>query len=361
MAGPPGPTRLWHSRSMAVRRTQSMGATVVLAAGLFLSVVAAVTVAGFVRDPRSAWWIALLSLVPWGPILLLLWHAQRRAERLVARLRDGGTRSSATVDAISGTPWTVNERPTVRLDLTVTPPDGGPPYQTWTVTAPLPQSAALLRPGVTHPVLIDPTQPERVLVDWEGRPGTLPDLAVRLAVIGPSWPRLQSRSSNWGWLLLALGLVLTAVKALAVVWSIVAQPVPPPLLLAGAVTAWFGPIVALVGILLLLTRRRSDRRRRRVDRQLRAGRPARATVTGVRVSRWRGTRDGVTVRRIRLSVRHPEESAADVEIFDAPPYHLEKLLVDGADLPVRLDSASGAEPLIDWPALEAETAEPAPR
>jgi hypothetical protein len=86
---------------------------------------------------------------------------------VLERLEAGqGVRGRATVDDMHETGWTVNERPQLHLQLTVTA-DGGQPYRVdVTETVPLWASGRLVK-GASLPVMIDPDVAEHLLVLWK--------------------------------------------------------------------------------------------------------------------------------------------------------------------------------------------------
>lgn len=86
---------------------------------------------------------------------------------VLERLEAGqGVRGRAIVDDMHETGWTINERPQLHLQLTVTADDGGPYQVDVTETVPLWASGRLVK-GASLPVMIDPDVPEHLLVLWK--------------------------------------------------------------------------------------------------------------------------------------------------------------------------------------------------
>ncbi len=83
----------------------------------------------------------------------------QKAQHLMANGRSG----SATVEAIRDTGMTVNDNPTVELDLLVTV-DGGEAYRVTHRQVISRVAIASFQPGATLPVRVDPQEPASLIV-----------------------------------------------------------------------------------------------------------------------------------------------------------------------------------------------------
>jgi hypothetical protein len=140
---------------------------VTLTAGLFVLI--ALVVAGAI--PPYA--LAFISLGIWGPLSLVGWAVISRRVRFTERMRTTGLAARGTVTGVWPTNTYINYRQVLRIGLSVALP-GQPAYPTTLRHAPPPWYAPLIRPGATLPVLVDPTNPAAVLVEWlalEDTPG----------------------------------------------------------------------------------------------------------------------------------------------------------------------------------------------
>jgi hypothetical protein len=131
--------------------------------GVLLTVGDVVLVAVLVGTTPPPW--GVLAGIPWGPIALVAWWLIWRHRRRVRFMEDYGIPARATIAAIRATGSTINGRPVLLLDVSVAVP-GRPAYQATVRNAPPIHLVGMLRPGVGLPVKVDPSRPERLLVDW---------------------------------------------------------------------------------------------------------------------------------------------------------------------------------------------------
>ena len=104
-------------------------------------------------DMMSLTWLLPVLIV--GGLLLSVFARSRKRSRLLTQ----GLPGRARIDAVRDTGTTVNNRPLVRFDVTITP-DGGMPYQASTtqLVSRLMAPASLV--GTTQEVWIDPVNPQ---------------------------------------------------------------------------------------------------------------------------------------------------------------------------------------------------------
>jgi hypothetical protein len=136
-----------------------LGVGVLLTLGMFVLVM--LVVAGVV----GAWTLAFLSLGVWGPLCFAGWAVIERRLRLTRRLRATGLLARGTVTEVRPTNSYLNNRLVLRIGLSVALP-GQPAYPTTIRHAPPSAVAFMVRPGATLPVLVDPTNPMVVLLEW---------------------------------------------------------------------------------------------------------------------------------------------------------------------------------------------------
>ena len=139
---------------------------VLLVVAVLLTVADITFVAVLATTSQPEWVWSLLSVSPWGPILLVLWALVARHRRNVRSLRENGIRGRATVVAIGSTASQIGGRPVLRLTLSVPRPDA-PAADRVIRTAPPYHLAGMLRPGTSLPVALHPERPDRLTVLWD--------------------------------------------------------------------------------------------------------------------------------------------------------------------------------------------------
>jgi hypothetical protein len=132
---------------------------VTLTGGLFVLIV--LVLAGVV----GAWALAFVSIGIWGPMSLVAWVLVTQRIRFTRRLRETGLMARGTVTDVRPTSSYISHRQVLRIGLSVALP-GQPAYPTSLRHAPPREFAGLVRPGAALPVLVDPTNPVVVLVEW---------------------------------------------------------------------------------------------------------------------------------------------------------------------------------------------------
>jgi hypothetical protein len=138
---------------------------VLLACGVLLTLGTFVLVTLVVAGVAGGWTLAFLSVGIWGPISLAAWAVIVQRVRLTRRLRATGLPARGTVTDVKTTSTSINNKPVLRIGLSVALP-GQPAYPTTVRHAPPPRLAILVRPGARLPVLVDPTNPAVVLLEW---------------------------------------------------------------------------------------------------------------------------------------------------------------------------------------------------
>lgn len=90
-------------------------------------------------------------------LMMILWLIVRRQGRLVR----GGVPAMATILSVRDSGTMVNNQPRLVLEVEITPQNGQPPYRFETKKVVGHSSLAMMRPGVSLPVSVDPRRPER--------------------------------------------------------------------------------------------------------------------------------------------------------------------------------------------------------
>jgi hypothetical protein len=111
--------------------------------------------------------IAGWSLLPMGLIFLVIGIAFSRISSNRARLLATGIPGQATILSVDDTGVTINDQPMVRFQLRVAAL-GRPPYDVDHRQIVPRLSVGMVMPGSTLPVRIDPTDPEKLTLDWNG-------------------------------------------------------------------------------------------------------------------------------------------------------------------------------------------------
>jgi hypothetical protein len=107
-----------------------------------------------------------LALSPWGPICLIIGALIARHAAKVNRLVRTGIPAEATVTSIDSTGSVVNGRPVLRIGMSV-PVPGQQPHIGSIRNAPPYHLVSMLRLGASIPVMVDPADPSRFLIDWK--------------------------------------------------------------------------------------------------------------------------------------------------------------------------------------------------
>lgn len=107
-----------------------------------------------------------LALSPWGPICMIVGGLIAGHVSKVNRLARSGIPVQATVTSIDSTNSSMNGRPVLRIGMTVSVP-GKQPHTGSIRNTPPYHLVSLLRPGASIPVVADPDDPSRFLIDWK--------------------------------------------------------------------------------------------------------------------------------------------------------------------------------------------------
>lgn len=112
-----------------------------------------------------------LTLVPLGLIFTLVGWYMTRAMGQRDELIEHGLPGMATISSAAETGVFVNERPMIKLTMTVQVP-GQPPYAVeHREVVPL-VALGMITPGSTLPVVVKPTDPQKLAIDWSGESQT---------------------------------------------------------------------------------------------------------------------------------------------------------------------------------------------
>jgi len=130
-----------------------------------------------------------LVFLPMGIIFTLVGYFTTRMSANREKLLETGLIGQATVESVSETGVFVNERPMIRLHLLVSVP-GRPPYTVaHSEVVPL-MALTRIAAGSVLPVAVDPANPQKVAVDWDGElqdraPGGAPAMGAYPAITQP--------------------------------------------------------------------------------------------------------------------------------------------------------------------------------
>jgi hypothetical protein len=138
---------------------------VLLGVGMLLTLGTFVLVTLVVAGALGPTMLVFLPIGVWGPLALAAWALIVQRLRLTRRLRATGLMARATVTEVHPTNSHLNNRLVLRIRLSVALP-GQPAYPTTIRHAPPPPLAIRVKPGATLPVLVDPTNPAVVLLEW---------------------------------------------------------------------------------------------------------------------------------------------------------------------------------------------------
>jgi len=137
-------------------------------------------------DPSA---VAIIALTVGLPLAIAAW-ALTQMRKDTAGIKNG-IPAAADVQSITDTGTTISspsagaEAPVYRFQLLVTPPGGGPPYQTQTTHAVPRMYVPMVMAGMRMGIKIDPKNPMRVVPDWDRISAPALDASTGTAQAGP--------------------------------------------------------------------------------------------------------------------------------------------------------------------------------
>lgn len=111
--------------------------------------------------------IVALTLLPMGIIFVIVGMYFSRLLGNRGELMREGIPGQARIESLAETGMLINNRPMVRMTLYVTVPGRAPYTLEHKEVVPL-IALGMIAPGSTLPVVIDPTDPNRLAIDWSG-------------------------------------------------------------------------------------------------------------------------------------------------------------------------------------------------
>lgn len=112
------------------------------------------------------WLWSLLSVSPWGPIVLVLSAIILGFRRRKTQIVEHGVAGRARIEEIAQTGSRIGGRAVLALSVSVSIP-GRAGYPARVRTAPPYHLTNLIRRGSQLPVLVHAQKPDRLLVDWQ--------------------------------------------------------------------------------------------------------------------------------------------------------------------------------------------------
>ncbi len=115
--------------------------------------------------------IIALTLIPMGVIFTAVGWYMSRAMGQRDQLIEQGMPGMATISSAAETGVYINERPMIKLTMTVQVPGRAPYTVEHREVIPL-VALGMITPGSTLPVAVDPTDPQKLAIDWSGQTQT---------------------------------------------------------------------------------------------------------------------------------------------------------------------------------------------
>jgi hypothetical protein len=304
--------------------------------------------------------IIALTLIPMGVIFTAVgWYTTRavgRHDQLIAQ----GLPGMATISSAAETGVYINERPMIKLTMTVQVP-GRPPYTVeHREVIPL-VALGMITPGSTLPVAVDPTNPQKLAIDWSGHTQTRlinqagAGAAPGMATGSTAMPTMVSGPNALG----GMNSSLRAPNTLSAVPTLVAAPGPSgpapgmdpssvyQLGHAGFMFTGGTPVqVGQAGPVMTTATGQADAYQQQVAGMRATSNPGRATIITAQDL-------GVAVQSdkiIQFMLNVTPESGASYVVQNAgivPPMAIARAL-PGASVAVLIDRSNPQNVVIDW-------------